>query len=69
MKKQRHKHTYKLKIKKNEKENDELDFLKFRQQPFLQTSGVPACALPYAVWSIVNIDGISSIKIDKLSQG
>ena len=29
---------------------------------------MPACALPYVLWRVVNNVGISSIKIDKLSQ-
>ena len=40
----------------------------FRQKPFLQADGVPACALPYAVCSVVDNVGISSIKVDRLSQ-
>ena len=31
--------------------------------------GMPACALPHALWCVVNNVGISSIIIDKLSQG
>ena len=72
MKKRRHKHTYKLKFKMNEKSKWPICYpnaVKFRQKPFLQASGVPACAHPYILWCDVHYVGISSIKIDKLSQG
>ena len=37
-------------------ENDNVVILlaNFRPKPFLQTGGVPACALPYALWCVVN---------------
>ena len=43
--------------------------VKFRQKPFLQAGGVPAHALSYALWCVVNNVRISWIKIYKLSQG
>ena len=67
-----HKHAYKLEFQKNEKRKWQTCFpnaAKFRQKPFLQASGVPACALLFALWCIVNNVGISSIKTDKVSQG
>ena len=72
MKKRRHKHTYKLKFKKNEKKKMTKCYpnaVTFRQKTFQQAGAVPACALPYILSHVVNNVGISSIKIDKLSQG
>ena len=72
MNKQHHTHTYELNFLKNEKRKKQICYLgavKFRQKPFLQAGGVPARALPYALWCVFNNVGISSIKIDKLSQG
>ena len=43
--------------------------VEFRLKPFLQADGVPACSLPYALRCAVSNVVISSIKIDKLSQG
>ena len=54
--------TFKLKFKKNEKRKLHICYhnaVKFRQKPFLQAGGVPACALPYALWCVVNNVGIS----------
>ena len=48
MKKRRQKHTYNLVFEKNEKRTWKTCYpnaVKFRQKPFLQAYGVPACAL------------------------
>ena len=62
MKKRHHKHTYNPKYKKNKKRKIFYpDAVEFRQKPFLQAGGMPACALPYPLWCVVNSLGISSI--------
>ena len=45
-----------------------LSAVKFRPKPILQAGGVPVCALPYAVCSVVDNVGISTIKVEELNQ-